>query len=59
MAEMQSKFPAKDWRDLAAAATRETDPEKLGHIIEELCGALDKRQGQKEAQATRPTKKSA
>ena len=58
MAEMQSKFPAKDWRDLAAAATRETDPEKLGHIIEELCGALDKRHAQKLSQTTPPAKKS-
>ena len=58
MAEIKSKSSEKDWRDLAAAATRETDPEKLGQIIEELCGALDQRQAQKQSQ-TAPAKKSA
>ena len=57
MAEMKSKSSEKDWRDLAAAATRETDPEKLGRIIEELCGALD--QAQKQSQTVPPAKKSA
>ena len=58
MAE-QSKSSEKDWRDLAAAASREYDPEKLGRIIEELCGVLDKRQAQKQSQNAPPAKKSA
>ena len=58
MAEMQSKFLEKDWRDLAAAATRESDPEKLGRIIEELCGALDKCHAPKQSQTNPPAKKS-
>lgn len=37
----------QNWRDLAAAASAETDPEKLGKLIEELCSALDKRQARK------------
>ena len=39
-----SKKTLKDWRELAASATKETDPEKLIEIIEELCGALDQRE---------------
>lgn len=57
MAEIQSKPSEKDWRELAAAATRETDPEKLCRIIEELCGVLDKRRAQ--SQIIPPAKKSA
>ena len=56
---MKPKFPEKSWRELAAAATRETDPEKLCRMVEELCGALDKRQAEKQSLTTAPTKKSA
>lgn len=55
----QLKSSERDWRDLAADATKETDPEKLVRIIEELCGALDKRQAQKQSQTASPAKKSA
>jgi hypothetical protein len=58
MAEMQPKSSEKDSRDLAAAATRETDTKKLCGIIEELCVALDKRQAQKQSQ-TAPARNSA
>jgi hypothetical protein len=33
----------RTWQDIAAEATKETDPKKLMEIIEELCGALKKR----------------
>jgi len=56
MSEMKSNTSEKNWRDLAAAS-RETDPEKLCRIIEELCGALDK--ARKQSQTTPLTKKSA
>jgi hypothetical protein len=59
MSEMKSKSSEKDWRDLATAASRETDPEKLTQIVAELCGALDKRQAQKQSQTAPPTKNSA
>jgi hypothetical protein len=59
MAEMQSKPSEKDWRDLAVVATRETNPEKMCRIIEELCGVLDKRRAQQQSQTDPPAKKSA
>jgi len=31
------------WEDLAAAAAKESNPDKLAKIIEELCAALDQR----------------
>lgn len=57
MSEMKSKSSEKGWRYLAAAASRETDPEKLYRIVEELCGVLDKTR--KQSQTTPPAKKSA
>lgn len=59
VSEIESKLSEKDWRDLAVAATTETDPEKLGRIIEKLCDALDKRRAQKQSQATPSAKKPA
>ena len=59
MAEIKSKSSEKDWRDLAAAAASEADPEKLGRIIKELCAVLDKSQARKQPQAAPPVKKSA
>ena len=35
--------PDRPWRDIAEEATKENDPKKLAEIIEELCGALEKR----------------
>ena len=40
--------PQRDWRDLAEQASKETDPEKLARIVEELCGALDLRAAQRQ-----------
>jgi len=34
----------KTWEELTAAAAVETDPEKLGTILEELLAALEDRQ---------------
>ena len=34
----------KTWEELTAAAAMETDPEKLGTILEEILAALEKRQ---------------
>lgn len=41
MSEMKSKSGEKDWREIAEQAANETNSEKLSHIIEELCVALD------------------
>jgi len=34
----------KTWEELAAAASTETDPEKLAMILEEIFAALEKRE---------------
>jgi hypothetical protein len=34
----------KTWEELTAAASTETDPEKLGTILEEILAALEERQ---------------
>jgi hypothetical protein len=34
----------KTWEELAAAASMETDPEKLGIILEEILAALEERE---------------
>jgi hypothetical protein len=36
--------PKKTWEELTAAASVETDPEKLGMIVEEILAALEERQ---------------
>ena len=38
------KRPKKAWEELTAAAAMETDPEKLGTIMEEIFAALEERQ---------------
>ena len=38
------KRPKKTWEELTAAASVETDPEKLGTIVEEILAALEERQ---------------
>lgn len=43
MSELKWQSSEKNWRELAAAAARETDSEKLARIIEQLCDALDER----------------
>ncbi len=35
--------PPRNWQDIAAEAAKETDPEKLNKLTEELERALDKR----------------
>ena len=34
----------KTWEELTSAASMETDPEKLGTILEEILAALEERQ---------------
>lgn len=36
--------PKKSWQELIAAASAETDPEKLGTIMEEIFAALEERE---------------
>jgi hypothetical protein len=38
------KRPEKTWEELTTAASMETDPEKLGTILEEILAALEERQ---------------
>jgi len=33
--------PVQSWREIAAEAKKETDPQKLIELVEELCTALD------------------
>ena len=39
-----TKQPMKSWEELAAAASIESDPEKLGTIMEEIFAALEERE---------------
>lgn len=59
MSQEMSKPSERDWREIAEQATKETNPEKLVRIVEELCGALDKRNQQNQSQSTPRVKKSA
>jgi len=43
----------KDWRSIAAQATKETDPEKLVKMVEELCGVLQQREQKQRAEPKR------
>jgi len=43
----------KDWKELAALASQEADSEKLKHIIDALCQALDAREDGKFRKETR------
>jgi hypothetical protein len=36
----------KDWRELCAAVASESDPKKVGLLVQELIRALDERQSQ-------------
>lgn len=36
--------PKRSWRDLAADAAKEKDPERLNKLIEDLCRAFDEEQ---------------
>jgi hypothetical protein len=44
MAQEAEKLP-RNWQDIAADAAKETDPEKLRKLTEELGHVLDKRDG--------------
>ena len=50
---MADKEPERDekWKDLCKAAQKETDPEKLMQLVEEINGELEKREGQKKGRA--------
>ena len=37
----------QNWRDLAAAAAQEQDPQRLTKLIEDLCRAFDEEQKEK------------
>lgn len=41
-----SESQKKDWRELCASVASESDPKKLGSVVEELIRALDERQSQ-------------
>jgi hypothetical protein len=41
-----SESQKKDWRELCAAVSSESDPKKLGLLVEELIRALDERQSE-------------
>jgi hypothetical protein len=41
----ESETPLRNWQDIAAEAAKETDPEKLRKLAEELERALDNRDG--------------
>jgi hypothetical protein len=38
------KRPEKNWEELVAAASMETDPEKLATMLEEIFAALEERE---------------
>jgi len=38
------KRPEKNWEELVAAASMETDPEKLASMLEEIFAALEERE---------------
>jgi hypothetical protein len=46
----------KAWVELAGKASKETDPDKLMRIIEELCRALDERKTVPVGAHARPTR---
>ena len=59
MSQQKSKSCERDWREIAEEAAKETDPGKLARVIEELCGALDKRNPQNQLRTDAPDSKSA
>ena len=59
MSEMKSKSSEKEWREIAEQAAKETNPQKLVRMVEELCGVLDKRNQQNQQRITPSVKKSA
>lgn len=40
---------ATDWRELAAKASNESDPQKLSELVRQLCERLDEVEQQKKA----------
>jgi hypothetical protein len=50
-----SESQKKDWRELCASVASESDPKKLGSLVEELIKALDERQSQLQVATPRPT----
>jgi len=44
-----------DWRELCAAVASESDPKRLGSLVEELIRALDERQSQLHVATRQPT----
>ena len=59
MSQQKPRCSDKDWREIAAEAANETDPEKLGRIIKELCDALDKSHPQNRVPGDMLERKSA
>ena len=59
MSLQKSNGSDKDWREIAAEVVSETNPEKLGRIINELCDALDKRHRPNQVRSDMPDRQSA
>jgi hypothetical protein len=50
-----SESNKKDWRELCASVASESDPKKLGLLVEELIRALEERQSQLYVATHQPT----
>jgi 23S rRNA maturation mini-RNase III len=44
----------KTWKELASAASKETDPEKIATIVEEIFAALEEREQTHQTRAENP-----
>lgn len=49
MSEKTSKSSEREWHEIAEEAAKETNPQKLLRMVEELCSALDKRNQQNQS----------
>jgi hypothetical protein len=47
------------WLPLAEQASKEMDPTKLSHLVQELCAALDTEREDRSTQGLAPTKQIA
>jgi len=50
-----SESSNKNWRELCAAVASESDPKKLGLLVEELIRVLDERRSQLHVATHQPT----
>jgi hypothetical protein len=49
---------AQDWRDIAARASTEPDPQKLSELVQQLCDRLDQIDDQKKKPPQSESKES-